>query len=152
MEHLQNLDAVLERIELAGGIVSAVKSHFYTDRGVLIGFVVGAHGRTPESKKIVKILDWPPCRSATEAKGFVGLCVYYRLWVKDFAFIAEPIYVLFKKNQPFVWGIAQDKAMDKLKEILTSAPALSSIDYADHSRDIILAVDASGEEWGFCLI
>ena len=57
MEHLQNLDAVLERIELAGGIVSAVKSHFYTDRGIFIRFVVGAHGRTPESKKIVKILD-----------------------------------------------------------------------------------------------
>ena len=152
MEHLQNLDAVLERIELAGGVVSAVKSHFCTDRGVLVGFVVGAHGRTPESKKIVKILDWPPCRSATEAKGFVGLCVYYRLWVKDFAFIAEPIYVLFRKNQPFVWGIAQDKAMGKLKEILTSAPALSSIDYADHSRDIILAVDASGEGWGSCLM
>ena len=42
--------------------------------------------------------------------------------------------------------------MGKLKEILTSAPALSSIDYADYSRDIILAVDASGERWGSCLI
>ena len=100
------MDAVLERIELIGGVVSAVKSHFCTDRGMFIRFVVGAHGRTLESKKIVKILDWPPCRSATEAKEFVGLCVYYYLWVKDFAFIAEPIYILFKKNQPFVWGIA----------------------------------------------
>ena len=78
--------------------------------------------------------------------------MYYCLWIKDFAFIAESIYIFFKKNQLFVWGIAQDKAINKLKEIFISAPALSSINYTDHSRDIILAIDASGEEWGFYFI
>ena len=106
IEYLQNLDAVLKRIELIGGIILIIKLYFYTDRGVFIKFVVGAYGRTPKSKKIVKILNWSPCRSATEIKGFVGFCVYYRLQIKDFAFIAEPIYIFFKKNQPFVWGIA----------------------------------------------
>ena len=64
--------------------------------------MVGAYSRTLKNKKIIKILDWLFCRSATEAKGFIKFCVYYCLWVKDFAFIAEPIYIFFKKNQPFV--------------------------------------------------
>ena len=139
------MDAVLKRIEFIEGVVLAVKSHFCTDQDIFIRFVVKAHGRTPKSKKIIKILNWLPCRSATEVKRFIEFCVYYRLWVKDFAFIAEFIYILFKKNQPFVWGIAQDKAMGKLKKIFISAPALSSINYTNYSRDIILAVDASGE-------
>ena len=57
MKYLQNLDAVLERIELIKEIISAIKSHFCTDRGIFIRFVVRAYDRTPKSKKIVKILD-----------------------------------------------------------------------------------------------
>ena len=98
IEYLQNLDAVLERIELIEKIILIIKSHFCTDQSIFIGFVVEAHSRTLKNKKIVKILDWPPCRSATKTKRFVGLYIYYRLWVKDFAFIAEFIYILFKKN------------------------------------------------------
>ena len=41
--------------------------------------MVEAYGRTPESKKIIKILNWLFCRSATEAKGFIRFCVYYYL-------------------------------------------------------------------------
>ena len=65
---------------------------------MFIKFVVRVYGRTPKNKKIIKILDWPLYRNTTKAKGFVGFYVYYRLWVKDFAFIAESIYILFKKK------------------------------------------------------
>ena len=60
--------------------------------------MVRAYSRTPKNKKIIKILDWPLCRSVTKIKKFIGFCVYYCLWVKDFVFIAEPIYIFFKKN------------------------------------------------------
>ena len=39
--------------------------------------MVKAYGRTPKNKKIVKILDWPLCRSATKIKKFIEFCVYY---------------------------------------------------------------------------
>ena len=39
--------------------------------------MVRIYGRTPENKKIIKILDWLFCRSATEIKGFIKFCVYY---------------------------------------------------------------------------
>ena len=41
--------------------------------------------------------------------------------------------------------------MDMLKEALTNAPALATIDYAENAGEIILAVDASSEDWGTIL-
>ena len=38
-----------------------------------------------------------------------------------------------------------------LKEALTNAPVLATLDYADDAGEIILAVDASGEGWGAIL-
>lgn len=41
------------------------------------------------------------------AKCFYGTCVYYRIWIKDSAQVAAPIYHLFKGNSPFMWGKEQ---------------------------------------------
>ncbi len=62
-----------------------------------------------------------------------------------FAMIAAPIYRLFRKNVSFIWGVKQDKAIDTLKVALTIALALCTLVYSEHMREIILAVDASGD-------
>lgn len=82
----------------------------------------------------------------------MGVCVYYRIWIKDFAQVAAPIYHLFKKTAPFIWGKEQVEAMDLLKYALTSSPALVSLDYKEGTGDIILAVGASLEGWGGVLM
>ena len=118
----------------------------------IVGFVCGAEGRTPNSAKVIKILEWKPCADIGEARAFIGVCVYYRIWIKDFSTIAEPIYRLFKKGMPWQQGAEQDNAMDTLKVALTSAPALTKIVYTDGAGEIILAVDASLKGWGAVLM
>src|SRR4029077_6786571 len=61
------------------------------------------------------------------------------------------MYELLKKNAEFVWTRECDDAMDTLKDALTNAPALATLDYADDAGEIVLAVDASGEGWGAIL-
>ena len=97
-EHLQNLDVTLDRIERAGACIGP-KSQFCHNGMGIVGFICGSGGRAPASAKVVKILDWKPCENTTEAKAFLGICVYYRIWIEDFGIIAEPIYRLFKKDQ-----------------------------------------------------
>ena len=80
------------------------------------------------------------------------MCVYYRIWIKNFSVIVEPIYYLFKKGVSWNWGLEQDLAMSALKTALTNAPALVKIVYADGAGEIILAVDASLEGWGAVLM
>ena len=78
--------------------------------------------------------------------------MYYRIWILDFAIVAEPIYRLLKKDAAFVWGMEQTEAMDLLKIALTSPPALKTIDYSELAGLIILAVDASLKGWGAVLM
>src|SRR5262249_25829725 len=73
---------------------------------------------------------------------FIGLCVYYRIFVEAFSLIAAPIFELFRKNAQFVWTAERQRAMDQLKERLTTAPVLTSLDY-ESMRAIHLNVDAS---------
>jgi hypothetical protein len=146
-EHIQNLDKTMECLERAGACIGA-KSQFCQDGMNVVGFICGYNGRSPASSKVIKILEWPPCKNITEAKSFIGICVYYRIWVKDFVIIAEPVYRLFKKGVKWDWGNEQEKAIETLKLALTTAPALVKIHYGPDYGDIIVGVDASLEGWG----
>ena len=156
LEAIQNLDAVLADIERAGSKISGHKSVFIAEGMKVVAYVCDSNGRHPETEKVKKILDWPPCKSVTEAMAFMGLCVYYRIWIKDFTHMADPIFATFRKREKkprkrneeekrskdknrkgketdgkmdYVWGTEQQRAMDKLKEALVSPPALRPIVY-----------------------
>ena len=68
--------------------------------------------------------NWPTPRNLSELKSYLGLCSYYRRFMKGFADVAAPLYKLQKKYATFVWGKPQQDAFDRLKEMLISAPVL----------------------------
>ena len=152
MEHIQNLDVVLADIKQAGATVSGEKSQFCMRSLKVVGFVCDINGRHLDAAKVIKIVDWPDLVDTTGARAFLGVCVYYRIWVEGFAKIAEPIYRVLKKGVDFVWGPNQADAMHALKHALVSPPALVSIDYAEGAGLIVLGVDASLEGWGATLM
>ena len=64
----------------------------------VVGFVCGAEGRSLASSKVIKILEWRDYKDPTEAKSFLGICTYYRIWIQGFREIAAPIYKLMRKG------------------------------------------------------
>jgi RNase H-like domain found in reverse transcriptase/Integrase zinc binding domain len=148
-EHLQNLDITLDRVERAGASIGE-KSQFCYNGMVIVGFVCGALGRSPSSSGITKILRWERCDSVTEGKAFIGIVVYYRIWIEGFAIIAEPIYRLMRKGVTWDWDDEQKQAMRILQEKLTAAPILCKLHYdpLEGWGMIVLAVDASLDGWG----
>lgn len=54
-----------------------------------------------QKAKVLKILDWPDSIDTTGARPFLGVCMYYRIWIAFFAVIAEPFYRILKKNSEF---------------------------------------------------
>ena len=77
--------------------------------------------------------------------------MYYRIWIKDFAVRADPLYQLTRsKNHIFEWEQEQQEAMDDLKQALITAPAMKPIDY-EASGKIVLLVDSSLIGWGAIL-
>jgi len=93
-----------------------------------------------DKSKVEAILDWPVPKDVKEVQSFIGLCNYYRIFIKDFAKIANPIHKLTRKNTPFIWGPEQQRAFDMLKELFTSAPILK---HADSNKQFIVETDAS---------
>ena len=69
--------------------------------------------------------NWPTPRNVTEVRAFVALASYYRQHIKSFAEIARPLHEITKKNQQFYWKGPQERAFNRLKQALTSAPLLA---------------------------
>ena len=114
-----------------------------------MGYLCTPDGRESEAKKILKIIDWPTPRDLTEMRAFLGVCVYYRIWIAGFAVIAAPLYALLRKDESFLWGVEQHWAMQDLKAALVSAPILMPINYeVMEERPIIVGVDTSLHRWG----
>ena len=149
-EHIQNLDKALDRIERARACIRP-KSQFCHNRMNIVGFVYRSKGRSLASSKVVKILEWPPCRNITEAKAFLGICVYYQIQVQDFLIVTKPIYRLFKKGVKQVQGLDQEATIDALKLALTIAPALVKIQYGPEFSEIIVGVNVSLDGQGYTI-
>ncbi|RYN41671.1 hypothetical protein AA0114_g10630 [Alternaria tenuissima] len=149
LEHIQQLDHVLAGIERAGGTVNGKKCYFLMERLEVVGYEVSPDGRHPNLKKVEKILNWPPCKSRTEVRSFVGICVYYRIWVVHFAIVAKPLFYLLRDDVEFEWLKEQDEAMYTLKQAIVTAPALVNLDYSDTVKyKIFLMTDSSRDGAG----
>jgi len=54
--------------------------------------------------KVVAILGMPNPIDVHTLRSFIGLCNYYRIYVQDFNSIANPFYVLLKKDVTWTWS------------------------------------------------
>jgi hypothetical protein len=79
---------------------------------------------------------------------FIGMCVYYQIWIECFAIIAAPLFLLLKKDVVFIWTAEAKGSMAELKKQLTEALALVSINYSEPMRPPIVSVDGSKRGWG----
>jgi hypothetical protein len=113
-----------------------------------LGNRVGRYGIRPTQERTQALMGWPPPQSVTELKSFLGLLGFIRRYVPDMAQIAIPLTNLLKKQVPWVWGDAQQKAFDKLKRRCASTPVLA---IPDENADLVLRCDASREAMGAAL-
>jgi hypothetical protein len=73
----------------------------------VIGFIYDILGRYPDIFKMIKIVKWLFPNDVTEARAFIRVAIYYKVFVKNFAIIAALIYFLIKKGIRFAWDTEQ---------------------------------------------
>ena len=148
-EHLERVKMIFEDLIKAKLTLSPEKSFFAQKEVVVVGHLCNGEGRLPEPSKVEAISKWKACKTQTEVRGFLGACLFFRIWIKDLATIAEPLFRLLKKHVRFNWGDEQTRAMTRLKEALISAPILRPPEYGVVERPLILSTDASpfGSGW-----
>ena len=128
---------------MAGLTISGTKSAIGMKGIEIVGFLCDEEGRKPDPRRVAKILDWPTPKNTKDARGFVGIVVYYRIFIFQFSIIAAPIFALFRKEKRFVWTDDCQLAMDTLRKAITEAPVLITLDFSPSALQIFLNVDAS---------
>ena len=85
LEHIQNLDMVLTDFERVEVTIAGAKSQFCQAGIKIVRYICDADSYHPNICKVLKILDWPECTDIISAHAFIGVCIYYQIWIKNFA-------------------------------------------------------------------
>ena len=143
-EHLGNLLKVLEAFRRHGIKLKIEKCQFFKSEVEFLGHKVTREGLKPCVDKVEAIKGFPVPKTGKEVASFLGMCGYYRKFIKGFGEIARPLQVLRNSNE-FVWGEAEDRAFRELKDALTGNEVLA---YPKFDRAFIVTTDASREGLG----
>ena len=90
-EHLVRLRKVLSKIKEASLKIAPVKCQFFARDVKYLGHRVSANGISMDEDKIKCIQEWPLPESQEEMRKFLGLCGYYRNYIKQYAKIVAPL-------------------------------------------------------------
>jgi len=82
----------------------------------------------PQKKKVRAVKEATRPSSVSEVKSFLGLVGFSSRFIPDFATKAEPLRVLCRKDENFLWGKAQEEAFKTRKEDMAWASMLANFD------------------------
>ncbi|GJR53804.1 reverse transcriptase domain-containing protein [Tanacetum coccineum] len=126
---LNNLDKMLQRCKDAHLVLNWEKCHFMVKEGIVLGHKVSSAGLEVDKAKIDVISKLPPPTNIKGVRSFLGHAGFYRRFIKDFSKIARPITKLLEKDTPFEFDDECQKAFESLKEKLTCAPVIVSLNW-----------------------
>ena len=139
-EHIEHLKVVFELLNEAGLKMNPEKCFFCQSEIKLLGYIVSGREVKVDPAKIEKVKNRTEPKNVKDVQRFLGLCNYYRRFVKGFAEIASPLNRLLKKDVKFVWSKECQQSFDTLKEKLTSYPIVKQPDF---KREFWVFTDAS---------
>ena len=88
-------------------------------------------GIQPETNKTAAIKEMVAPKDVSGFRALLGLFSYYGKFVPHFSAVAAPLNALLKKEFVWLWGTAEESAMQQLKGALCSDPVLRRPDYAE---------------------
>jgi len=146
--HLQHLQIVFDKIRAASLRLHPKKCKYALRRVPYLGHILSENGIEVDPSKVSKVQEFPRPTSVHQLRQFLGLCNFYRRFVKDYAKIASPLTNLFRNGVSFHWTDQCEAAFQALRNALAATPALAFPRLNDR---FILHVDASRQGVGYIL-
>lgn len=141
-EHLEIQQEMYGRLRLNQLTLKVAKTHLNQGRVKFLGHILTKEGRLPDPKSVEAILEWKDPTTTKEVRSFLGATLYYREYIYQYADMAMPLYELIRKGVIVekVWDPDKHgKAVQQIKEALTSRPVLMQV---DNTKKFRLKVDA----------
>lgn len=139
-EHIKTLEAVIKRLIQHNLKLNIEKSLFMHSQVANLGHIISRDGIKVDPKKTDCVSKFPRPSSVVEVQRFLGMCNYYRRYVPNYAKIAKPLYIICKKDIPFIWNTGSEDAFNQLKKMLVTSPVLI---YPNFNETFIVTTDAS---------
>jgi len=145
---LKDIDIHIQMIHFLFDLLAKHRLHLKLSKSIFmqpqmdfLGVRISKDGVTVDPAKIVGLAEYPRnIINLRQARGFLGVTGYHRMFVKNFSMIAAPITCLTGKDVLFEWGPEQLEAQNKIIHAITHAPVLVK---PDPSRQFELEVDTS---------
>jgi len=138
--HLLRVQELFCRLRSANLTINLVKSEFGHAYVTYLGHVVSQGEVRPVTAKVDAIMNYPAPTTRRQMIRFLGKAGCYRKFCRDFATLCEPLTNLLRKNVSFIWIDERQRAFDRVKMLLTSAPVFVMPDFM---KPFIFTIDAS---------
>ena len=147
-EHFVHLQEVFDRLTQATLRLKPEKCTFVAKRVKYLGHVITKDGIEVDEGKTAAVSNFPRPKNVHDVRSFLGLCNYYRRFIRRYGDITTPLSKLLLKDIKFEWTDTCENAFNSLKTELTSTPVLA---YPNMNKPFILSTDASGESISYKL-
>jgi len=106
--HIEIINFLFDLLVEHGLHLKLSKSIFVQPQMDFLGVQISKYGATIDPAKIAGITEYPHnILNLRQARGFLGVTGYHRIFVKNFSIITAPITRLTSKDVPFKWGPEQ---------------------------------------------
>ena len=128
MAHWKLLEQLLKSMCKNGLRLSPKKCQLFKTKLTYMGNEFSINKRTmtitPLRSRTEAINKIPTPRTPKQCKSFCGVVNYLSLFCPDLQKMLKPIVELTRKDRPFMWGEAQEKAFNEVKLRLKNSPVL----------------------------
>ena len=147
-EHDGRLIKVLERARKLNLKLNSEKSQISKTEVEYVGHKITPKGLKLTDERIRAISNMKVPENIQDLEMVLGMVAYVAKFIPRLSDLCEPLRAM-KKAEEWDWGPAQQDALSKIKETLTSEMVLR---YYDVGKPITLTVDASMKGLGAALI
>ena len=125
-EHLENLRALLHRLESKGLRCRLEKCVFAQPSVEYLGHILSSQG-IAKGPKANDVMQMPAPENVSGLRSFLGSIQFYSKFLPNLA-TSEPLHRLTKKDTTWIWGAEEQAAFQKLKNLLCADNVLVHFD------------------------
>uniref|UniRef100_A0A5S6QTD8 Reverse transcriptase domain-containing protein n=1 Tax=Trichuris muris TaxID=70415 RepID=A0A5S6QTD8_TRIMR len=138
-EHVQNLQALFQRLSEKGLRCKLEKCSFAQPSVEYLGHVLSHHG-VSKGSKVDAVMKMPPPSNVSRLRSFLGSVQFYSKFIPNLSVLAEPLTRLTRKDVPWAWTAKEQASFQALKDSLCTDAVLA---HFDPSQQIGVSCEAS---------